>query len=137
MEREQLIYYLQNVTREDLAHLQQRIENQAKVELIQKPVSQTLLVPVKDPINEGSFISGEVLATSAIVQVDGVNGWAMVMDDNQELAIAVAVMDGAFAADICREDVVELAKSGRQKVEQEHARLNAQVQTTKVSFDLL
>ncbi len=137
MEREQLIYYLQNVAREDLTHLQQRIENQARVELIQKPVSQTLLVPVRDPINEGSFISGEVLVTSAIVQVDGTNGWGMVMDDNQDLAITVAIMDGAFAAGVCREQVVELAMSGRQNVEKEHASLNAQVQTTKVSFDLL
>ena len=137
MEREQLIYYLQKVAEEDLTHLQQRIEKQARVELIQKPVSQTLLVPVKDPINEGSFISGEVLVTTAIVQVDGTNGWAMVMDDNQDLAITVAIMDGAFAADVCREEVVELAIKGRRNEEKEHARLNAQVQTTKVSFDLL
>ena len=137
MEREQLTYLLQNVAQDDLARLQQRIEDQARVELIQKPVSQTLLVPVRDPINEGSFISGEVLVTTAIVRVDGTNGWAMVMDDNQDLAITVAIMDGAFAADICREEVVELAMSGRRNVEEEHARLNVQVQTTKVNFDLL
>ena len=137
MEREQLTYLLQNVAQDDLARLQQRIEDQARVELIQKPVSQILLVPVRDPINEGSFISGEVLVTTAIVRIDGTNGWAMVMDDNQDLAITVAIMDGAFAADICREEVVELAMSGRRNVEEEHARLNAQVQTTKVNFDLL
>lgn len=137
MEREQLNYYLQHVALDDLLALQQRIEEQTNVELIQKPIAQTLLVPVRDPINEGSFISGEMLTTSAIVQVNKVNGWSMVMDVNHELAVAVAIMDGAFAAEIYQEEVVVLARRGKEKIEEEHAQLNARVKATKVAFDLL
>lgn len=137
MEREQLIYYLQHADISEIAALQGRIEKQAQVELIQKPTAQTLLVPVRDPINQGSFISGEVLTTSAIVQVNKVNGWAMVMDVNDELAVAIAVLDGAFAADISRSEIIALARQGQEKIEEEHTRLNARVKTTKVAFDLL
>jgi len=137
MEREQLNYYLQHAALDELLVLQQYIEEQTNVELIQKPIAQTLLVPVRDPINEGSFISGEVLTTSAIVQVNKVNGWSMVMDVNHELAVAVAIMDGAFAAEIYQEEVVELARRGKEKIEEEHAQLNARVKATKVAFDLL
>ena len=137
MEREQLNYYLQHVEFEELLVVQKRIEEQTNVELIQKPIAQTLLVPVRDPINEGSFFSGEVLTTSAIVQVNSVSGWSMVMDVNHDLAVAVAILDGAFAAEVNREEVVELARRGKEKIEQEHARLNARVKATRVAFDLL
>ena len=137
MEREQLNYYLQHVEFDELLSLQKHIEEQAKVELIQKPVAQTLLVPVRDPINEGSFISGEVLTTSTIVQVNKVNGWSMVLDANHELAVTVAIMDGAFAADILRAEIVEMARRGKEKIKKDHARLNAMVEATKVAFDLL
>ena len=137
MEREQLIFYLQHADSSEIATLQRRIEEQAEVELIQKPTAQTLLVPVRDPINQGSFISGEVLTTSAIVQVNKVNGWAMVMDVNDDLAVATATLDGAFAADICRSEIVALARQGQAKIEEEHNLLNARVKTTKVAFDLL
>lgn len=137
MEREQLNQWLQHAPVDELFALQRRIEEKATVELIQKPVAQTLLVPVCDPINSGSFISGEVLTTSAIVQVDKANGWAMVMDVNNELAIALAVLDGAFAAEILKEQVVELALQGKNGMEHERAQLNAKVKSTRVAFDLL
>lgn len=137
MEREQLNYYLQHAGHDKLLALQKHIEVQAKVELIQKPIAQTLLVPVCDPINQGSFISGEVLTTSAIVQVGEVNGWSMVLDLNHELAVAVAIMDGAFAAGIDKEEIIALARRGKEKIEKKHAQLSAKVKATKVAFDLL
>jgi alpha-D-ribose 1-methylphosphonate 5-triphosphate synthase subunit PhnG len=137
MEREQLNYYLQHAGLDELLVLQKHIEEHANVELIQKPIAQTLLVPVRDPINQGSFISGEVLTTSAIVQVSEVNGWSMVLDQNHELAVAVAIMDGAFAAGIDKDEIIALARRGKENIEKEHAQLNARVKATRVAFDLL
>lgn len=137
MDREQLNYYLQHAECDELLAMKKRIQEQTNVELIQKPIAQTLLVPVHDPINEGSFFSGEVLTTSAIVQVNKVKGWSMVMDVNHDLAVAVAIMDGAYAAEIEREEIVELARQGKEKIKQQHALLNSRVKATKVVFDLL
>ncbi len=137
MEREQLNYFLQQSPLPGLTALCEQIGREATVEQIRRPTSQTLLVPVHDPINRGTFIGGEVLVTSAIVQVNGSNGWAMVMDDNPELATSVAVLDGAFAAGIRRQEISQLAKEGRQAIERENADINARVQSTRVAFDLL
>lgn len=137
MEREQLNFYLQKTPGDDLTSIRQLIENSGSIELIQKPTSQTLLVPVKDPINEGSFLSGEVLVTSCIVRVNSTNGWAMVQDDNPELAVSIAILDGAYAADFYKEEIIELAKKGRRAAEQENSGLNARVNSTRVTFDLL
>ncbi len=137
MEREQLNYFLQQAPSHLVASLCENIGQEATIELIQKPTSQTLLVPVADPINQGTFISGEVLVSSAIVQVNGVNGWAMVMDDNPALATSLAVLDGAYAADIRKTEIVQLAEQGQQEIDSQHADINAKVNSTRVSFDLL
>lgn len=137
MEREQLNYYLQQVSQDHLNILCRNIEKTHQVELIQKPTHQTLLVPVHDPINKGSFFAGEVLVTSAIVQVNSISGWSMVMDENSELAVSVALLDGAFAADVQKEAIIALALQGKKIADQEQARQNARIHATRVSFDLL
>ena len=137
MEREQLNYFLQQVEVEELLALSDAVEKQAEVELLRKPTSQTLLVPVHDPINQGSFISGEILVTSALVQVNTINGWSMVMDDTPETAVSIAILDGAFAAGILREEIQQLALRGKENTEKEQAELNTRVHATRVAFDLL
>jgi phosphonate C-P lyase system protein PhnG len=137
MEREQLNYFLQQVEVEELLALSDAVEKQAEVELLRKPTSQTLLVPVHDPINQGSFISGEILVTSALVQVNTINGWSMVMDDTPETAVSIAILDGAFAAGILRKEIQQLALRGKENTEKEQAELNTRVHATRVAFDLL
>jgi alpha-D-ribose 1-methylphosphonate 5-triphosphate synthase subunit PhnG len=137
MEREQLNFFLQQVGVAGLSPLCAVIEAEAEVEVLQKPTAQTLLVPVHDPINGGSFIGGEVLVTSAIVQVNGTAGWAMVMDDNPLLATSVAMLDAAFAAGIRIDAIVILALRGKEGHEQKKDERNYRVKGTKVAFDLL
>jgi len=137
MEREQLNFYLQHCAPEELDTLCAAVEGETNVVIIQRPTSQTLLLPVRDPINGASFISGEILVTSVVTQINGVNGWAMVMDDRPELATAIAILDGAFAAGIFIDRIVTLALRGKENLEHEHRQLNTQVQETKVAFDLL
>lgn len=137
MKREELNFYLQKAPVDDVSRLLAEIEATAAVQLIQKPTPQTLLVPVKDPINGGEFLGGEVLVTSAIVSVDGSNGWAMVMDDNPEAATSLAILDGAFAADIQVDAILRIAEQGRQAHDEEKRTTNEQVAETKVAFDLL
>ena len=137
MEREQLNFFLQQADGTELKALCVRIEEEAEVELLQKPTAQTLLVPVDDPVNGGSFLGGEVLVTSAIVHVNEVGGWAMVMDDDPAMAISVATLDAAFAARIRLDEIVRLALQGRDLHEGKTNERNCRVETTKVAFDLL
>lgn len=137
MEREHLNFYLQQADTAELSAICARIEEEAEVELLQKPTAQTVLLPVLDPINGGSFISGEVLVTSAIVHVNAVGGWAMVMDDNPPLAVSVAMLDAAYAAGVRIDEIVLLALRGKDLHEQKKSVRNSRVKNTKVAFDLL
>jgi alpha-D-ribose 1-methylphosphonate 5-triphosphate synthase subunit PhnG len=137
MKREDLNYYLQKVPEQEIFQLCEKISNKARVEIIQKPTRQTLLLPVKDPINKGSFFSGEVLVTSTIVQVNNENGWAMVLDENNELSRAVAILDGAFSAGILQQPILRLAEKGKNIIRDEEEKINRKVEETRVSFDLM
>ncbi len=137
MIRDDLNYYLQQAQYPELELLCKKVRTTATVNLIRKPTSQTLLLPVDDPINGGCFYGGEILATSCIVQVNGNNGWAMVMDDNADLCLAIATLDAAYAADICKQDIIDLAKQAKEQCTEKAARRNSQVNSTRVSFDLL
>lgn len=137
MEREQLNYYLQQADEREVTALSTAVEEHAPVEIVQKPISQTLMVPIRDPINNGSFYGGEVLVTSAIVKVGEIKGWAMVMDDTPGRAVAGAILDGAFAAGILREEIAALARKGKALLDEKNGELNARVRATRVAFDLL
>lgn len=137
MEREQINYHLQQLSIEDLAALGDLIQQEAMVELIGKPTSQTLLLPVNDPINSGSFFSGEILVTSAVVQVNGSCGWAMTMDDSPILAQAIATIDAAWAANLFQAEIEELVRLSIKKQAVQNGRINAMAHDTRVSFDLL
>ncbi len=137
MERESLNFYMQQADPKALSEICQSVERCAAVALLQEPTVQTLLVPVADPVTGGSFYSGEVLVTSAIAQVGTGKGWAMVLDENPELAAKIAILDAAFAAGVEREAVVALMEHGKKRYEQKARELAGQVEATRVSFDLM
>ncbi len=137
MEREHLNYYLQQLAKDELDQLCAAVEAEADVEIIQKPTSQTLMIPVRDPINDGSFFSGEVLVSSAIAKVNGISGWSMVMDAAAEKAASVALLDGAYAAGIRTEEITKFALIGKERLEAQQAQQNTKINATRVAFDLL
>ena len=78
MKREDINSFAQLVKIEELKKLYEKIDENYGVKILTAPTEQTLLVPVKDPISNGSFYAGEVLVTSTIVEVKDTKGWAMV-----------------------------------------------------------
>jgi alpha-D-ribose 1-methylphosphonate 5-triphosphate synthase subunit PhnG len=137
MEREALNHYLQQMPVERLQDECRAIEQHANVEFIGRPTTQTMLVPVRDPINDGVFFAGEVLVTSCIVKVNNVPGWSMVMDDRPELTGLIATLDAAFAAGIRTKEISTLAKEGSRVLAQRSGAINRRTNGTRVSFDLL
>ncbi|WP_456386908.1 phosphonate C-P lyase system protein PhnG [Desulfolithobacter sp.] len=137
IKREDLNDLLQEVAREDVQHLADHISRNTVIHILQHPTQHTLLVPVFDPVSQSRFYSGEALVTSAVVQVNGCNGWSMVMDDQPELALACAIIDGAWGAVIFREDIARLIQQGIRTRTLARKRQQNEVAATEVNFDLL
>lgn len=133
--REDLNDILQHADDRELRALVTMIRTGAEVRTLQHPTSQTLLLPVQDPISGNSFYGGEILATAAVVEVAGKNGWAMVMDDNAELALDIATVDGAWAAGLYHGEITALVletAAERVRGQQENG---SRAAATRVKFD--
>jgi alpha-D-ribose 1-methylphosphonate 5-triphosphate synthase subunit PhnG len=137
MQREELNFVLQYCDLEKLELLYKKIDTTFGVTVINQPTSQTLLVPIKDPISGGEFYAGEVLVTSAIVSVNNSQGWAMVQDDNEKLSLYIASIDAVFESKRFEDEINELYEETLKIIEKEKAILNQKVNSTKVSFDLM
>jgi alpha-D-ribose 1-methylphosphonate 5-triphosphate synthase subunit PhnG len=72
MEREEINFVFQFADLVQLEKLYNKIDKELGVNVINQPTSQTLLVPIKDPLSGGEFYAGEALVTSCIVEVDKV-----------------------------------------------------------------
>jgi alpha-D-ribose 1-methylphosphonate 5-triphosphate synthase subunit PhnG len=137
MQREELNFVLQHSDLTKLESLYQKIDKAHGVTVVNQPTSQTLLVPIKDPISGGEFYAGEVLVTSSIVSVNNAQGWAMVQDDNEKLSLYIASIDAVFESCEFEDEITELYQETLQTIEKEKAIINQKVNSTKVSFDLM
>lgn len=137
MARESLNFLLQQVEEQEVAALAKKIEGLSQILVIQQPVAQTMMLPVEDPVSQGLFYGGELLVSSAIVRVNGVEGWGMVMDEQLPLALHIAILDGAWAANIERGAIDRLSDKGKEIHNKAVQSADSRVQATRVSFDLL
>ncbi|QKF81937.1 phosphonate C-P lyase system protein PhnG [Halarcobacter ebronensis] len=137
MSREDINFISQFIEKKRLEELYKKIEENHTIKILTNPTEQTLLVPVKDPISEGEFYAGEVLVTSTIVEVNGVKGWSMVMDLNEELSLQTAVLDASFEAEIYKEEIISLLEKTAFNLEKQEEIINKKVNSTRVSFDLM
>lgn len=137
MQREDLNYILQHADLVKLETLYTKIDQKYGVTVISQPTSQTLLVPVIDPISNGEFYAGEVLVTSSIVSVNNNQGWAMVQDDDEKLSLYIASIDAVFQIKEFEDAISEIYKETLMKIEKEKAIVNQKVNSTRVSFDLM
>ncbi|WP_375722589.1 phosphonate C-P lyase system protein PhnG [Arcobacter sp. KX21116] len=137
IQREDLNYILQEAQLEKLEKLYKKIDKKLGITILSNPSSQTLLVPVKDPISGGEFYAGEVLVTSTIVEVNKNKGWSMVQDENEQLSLYIATLDAVFENEEFKDDITKLCKKTNKKIQEKKNILNKKVNSTRVSFDLM
>jgi len=93
---------------------------------------------VREPIMRHRFLLGDVLATVAEVEFDGVRGWAMRLGGDQAATLAMAVLDaaGALSADLAGQ-IDELCAGLADRVRQADAAEWAELAPTIVAFEEL
>ena len=137
MKREDINALAQEVNIKTLEKLYEKINQKHKIRVLTSASEQTLLVPVKDPISNGSFYAGEVLVTSTILEVNGTKGWSMVMDSNYDLSLYTAVVDACFEANIYKNEIIEVLEEAKKAKNKKIKMRNKKVNSTKVSFDFM
>ena len=137
IQREDLNYILQQASLVTLENIYKKIDTKFGITVLSQPSSQTLLVPVKDPISDGEFYAGEVLVTSTIVEVNKNKGWSMVQDENEQLSLYLASLDAVFEEKDFKNEIITLCLETNNYIQEQKNILNKKVNATRVSFDLM
>lgn len=105
-----------------------------QVEVLQNQTGLVML-PMRDTVRGELFYVGEALLAEARVRVAGAEGYAACLGRDLEQALAVALLDAAFAAGVARERIVSFAQAQAHAQADEDAALMRQVERTRVEME--
>jgi alpha-D-ribose 1-methylphosphonate 5-triphosphate synthase subunit PhnG len=99
------------------------IEARHNVKTVKAPETCLTMMEAVDSVGETPFYLGEVLMCEAVVKVDGVIGYGFALEDDQDRAWCLAVIDAALAAGLPEGREIRLAIDGEERQLLEERRL--------------
>jgi alpha-D-ribose 1-methylphosphonate 5-triphosphate synthase subunit PhnG len=93
------------------------------------------MLPMRDPVAGATFFLGEVLLAEARVQAAGAEGYAACLGRDLEQALAVALLDAAYAGGVGRDAIAAFAERAARAQAEEDAALLRQVAATRVEME--
>lgn len=93
------------------------------------------MVPMEETVQGETFYLGEVLVAEAHVQAAGVEGYAACVGRDLEQALAVALIDAAYCAQIARAEIAAFVQSHAAIQAEADAALRREVERTRVDLE--
>ena len=79
----------------DVAALSADIQKTYRPVIVKEPGKTLTMIKLRDPVKQGMFYIGEVIVCEAAVEIDGVQGISVLMGDDAEKALDMAIIDAA------------------------------------------
>lgn len=91
--------------------------------VVKEPRKTLAMIKMREPVKNSLFYIGEVQVCEAMVELDGVRGLAVTMEDNFEKALNMAILDAACNKGIFSDEarLLELEKEQLEKEQKENA----------------
>ena len=133
MTKKQMFRILARAEAKDVAQMADRIRRSWQVTIIQEPQKGLAMIKMREPVKESLFYLGEVIISEAAVELEGARGAAVVMGDDFEKTLNMAVIDAACNKGVFEEydRLLQLEEAQTRQLEKE----NAMFMKTKVSFN--
>jgi len=96
MEKKRLTKILARAGKHDVAELSAIIQETHCPVIIKEPGKTLTIIKMREPVKQSLFYIGEVIVCEASVEIDGVKGMAVLMGDDTEKALDMAIIDAAF-----------------------------------------
>lgn len=133
MEKRRLSQILARTDAQNVRELAEEIKTEYTTVLIKAPEKSLAMIRMREPVKESLFYLGEVIVSEAIVELDGVKGMAVLMGDDFDKVLDMAVIDAA-----CKKGVFQ-RYDRLEALEQEQAlriqKENALFMQTMVNFN--
>lgn len=123
---------------DELGCLARWLEEKHAVSVLKEPARTLVMLPMREPVRGTPFYIGELLATEAMVEIEGARGMGVCMGAEDEKALSMAVIDASFNAGLeeCRW-LTEKLESMELRQNREIAKETALHLSTKVTFNTL
>lgn len=133
MEKRRVSKILARASKEQVRKLADEIKAEYSPVIIKAPEKSLTMIRMREPVQESLFYLGEVIVSEAIVDLDGAKGVAVLMGDDFDKVLDMAVIDAACNKGVFqRYDILEqLEKEQAVRLEKE----NAMFMKTMVSFN--
>ncbi len=132
MEKRRLSRILARAGKEQVRQLADEIKSAYSPVIVKAPEKSLTMIRMREPVQESLFYLGEVIVSEAIVDLEGAKGIAVLMGDDFDKVLDMAVIDAACNKGVFqRYDVLEqLEKEQTHRLERE----NAMFMQTMVNF---
>ena len=115
--------------------LAKEIEEKYDIKTIDEPNNGLVMIKMRETAKKQLFYLGEVLVTEAKIQINGHLGMGIVAGDNEELAINLAIIDGAYKANLKETSKWdELLLNVEYNIKEKEYKLSQKILETKVDF---
>ena len=95
MDKKRFTRILARAERQDVAKMSADIQKTYNPVIVKEPGKTLTMIKMREPVMQSLFYIGEVIVYEAVVEIDGVQGVAVVMGDDAERAFNIAIIDAA------------------------------------------
>ena len=103
MEKRRLSRILARADRRDVAALSADIQKKYKPVVMKGPGKTLAMIKMREPVSQSLFYIGEVIVCEAAVEIDGVQGVCVLMGDDIEKTLDIAIIDAACSKGVFSE----------------------------------
>ena len=96
MDKKRLTKILAKADRDTVAVMSADIQKQYSPVIIKEPGKTLTMIKMREPVKQSLFYIGEVIVCEAAVELDGVQGVAVLMGDDAEKTLDMAIIDAAI-----------------------------------------
>ena len=109
MDKRRLTKVLARADKSEVAALAALIKKTYRPVIVKEPGKTLTMIKLRDPVKQGVFYIGEVIVCEATVEIDGVQGISVLMGDDIEKTLDMAIIDAAANKGVFN-DFVKLAE---------------------------
>jgi len=123
VEKKRLTKILAKADSDIIAALSAEIQKTERPVIVKEPGKTLAMIKMREPVKESLFYIGEVIVCEATVEIDGVKGIAVLMGDDAEKTLNMAIIDAAINKGVFNgmETLIELEKEQSDRVMRENA----------------
>jgi alpha-D-ribose 1-methylphosphonate 5-triphosphate synthase subunit PhnG len=95
MDKKRLTKILAKADRKDVANLAADIRKTHRPVIVKEPGKTLAMIKMREPVRQSLFYIGEVIVSEAVAEIDGAQGIAVLMGDDAEKTLDMAIIDAA------------------------------------------